>query len=221
MSPEKKIKLVFSHKSYSENKVRIKQIIKKYGMYWDDKKSGWVNEATGDGVYIDRSVMEMILSDSFSRDMPMTLYIDSKDPSFINEMKEKCGAFGGEFSDASDISHKVSHHIEHKAVKKPEVSMKKPGVFRGLNVYDSRGCNTHEFMEKAYIDLKDISGRWERRKSVLLNECSRIGFEKDSIEKFLQREEIAFRKANACWVTGVFPSSSKIKDIDAEIATDE
>src|SRR5512142_3179797 len=92
------IKVAIPHRIYSENKLKIKNIIKKYGMSWDSGKNGWVNAATGDGVYIDRSIMDMILSDSFSGDMQMTMYIDSKNKEFIDEMEAKCKALGGEFT---------------------------------------------------------------------------------------------------------------------------
>ena len=71
------LKIAIPHRIYSENKVKIKNIIKKYGMSWDSGKNGWVNAATGDGVYIDRAIMDMILSDSFSGDMPMTMFVES------------------------------------------------------------------------------------------------------------------------------------------------
>jgi len=67
------------------------------------------------------------------------------------------------------------------------------------------GASTEEFREKAYADLKDISGRWERRKKQLLVEYAKMGMEKGLAETMLHREEIAFRKNNACWVTGEFP----------------
>jgi hypothetical protein len=36
-----------------------------------------------------------------------------------------------------------------------------------------------------------------------------MGLEKGLAEDMLRREEIAFRKNNACWVTGEFPADSK------------
>jgi hypothetical protein len=66
------LKIAIPHRIYSENKVKIKNIIKKFGMSWDSGKNGWINAATGDGVYIDRAIMDMILSDSFSGDMPIS-----------------------------------------------------------------------------------------------------------------------------------------------------
>jgi hypothetical protein len=79
-------------------------------------------------------------------------------------------------------------------------------VFVRLNTRDAEGCTTPEFTAKAAADLKDITRRWERRRAQILLEYRRIGLDKETADRFLQREEIAFRKANACWVTGNFPS---------------
>src|SRR5512146_1545926 len=68
-------------------------------MSWDSGKNGWVNGATGDGVYIDKSVMDMILSDSFSGDMPMTMFVESGNKEFIAEFSEMIKAIGGEITE--------------------------------------------------------------------------------------------------------------------------
>jgi len=91
------ITVIFPHRAYSENKLKIKQIIKKYGMSWNDKKSGWVNDATGDGVFIDKSVMEMIMDDAFSEEQPMTLFVNSANEDFIKEFEARCTMLGGQF----------------------------------------------------------------------------------------------------------------------------
>jgi hypothetical protein len=70
------LKIAIPHRVYSENKIKLKNVIKKFGMSWDSGKNGWINSATGDAVYIDKSVMDMILSDAFSGDMPMTMFVD-------------------------------------------------------------------------------------------------------------------------------------------------
>jgi hypothetical protein len=201
------ITVIFPHKTYSENKIKIKQIIKKYGMSWDDKKSGWINEATGDGVYIDKNVMEMIMDDSFSADQPMTLFVESGNQDFIKEFESKCNALGGQFIHGGATAVRpAAPKPAHKA-KAPEPIKK--DVFARLGLRDATGSNTATFREKALEDLKNISGRWERRKKQLLAEYAKMGMEESLAEAMLQREEIAFRKNNACWVTGEFPADRK------------
>lgn len=214
------IKVAIPHKIYSENKLKIKNIIKKYGMSWDSGKNGWVNAATGDGVYIDRAIMDMILSDSFSGDMPMTMYIKSDNKEFIAEMEAKCKALGGEFT--LDVSPETTAPRPPQAQKQvPRVRLSgKAGkdIFVTLNIRDPEGCNTPEFSAKGLADLQDISRRWERRKAQILKEYSRLGFDRDTLNRLIQREEITFRKNNACWVTGEFPGAEKSP---AESANDE
>ena len=204
------ITIIFPHKTYSDNKIKIKQIIKKYGMSWDDRKSGWVNEATGDGVYIDKSVMEMIMDDSFSEDQPMTLFIESKNEDFIKEFEAKCNALGGQFS--NNVNPIVPVAAPTPVKKAPELPEGKKDVFVKLNLRAPDGSNTAALREKALGDLKDISGRWERRKKQLLAEYAKMGMEKSLADAMLHREEIAFRKNNACWVTGEFPADRKQVD---------
>lgn len=200
------IKVTFHHKTYSENKVKIKNIIKKYGMSWDGSKNAWINPATGDGVYIDRSVMEMILSDSFSSDMPMTLFVDAKNPDFLKEFKEKVESLGGGFDVESGPSEQSVPAPLPQPVKKQK-SSSKSNIYTKKNIRDDTGCNAEELCTKGYADLQDISGRWERRKQQILLEFSRMGFDRETIDDFLHREEINFRKKNACWVTGEFPGA--------------
>jgi hypothetical protein len=201
------ITVIFPHKTYSENKIKIKQIIKKYGMSWDDKKSGWVNEATGDGVYIDKNVMEMIMEDSFSADQPMTLFVESGNQDFIKEFEVKCNALGGQFIHGGATA--VRPAAPKPAKKAPELPKGQKDILVRLDLRDSTGSNTAAFREKAFEDLKNISGRWERRKKQLLVEYMKMGLEKSLAEAMLHREEIAFRKNNACWVTGEFPADRK------------
>ncbi len=184
------ITVVFPHKTYSENKIKIKQVIKKYGMSWDDKKSGWVNEATGDGVYIDKSVMEMIMEDSFSESQPMTLFIKSDNQDFIKEFEAKCEALGGQVIHGGATP--VRPAVPGQTIKKPEPAKK--DIFVRLGLRDASGSNTAELQKKAYEDLKNISGRWERRKKQLLAEYGRTGLEKGLADAMLRREEVAFRK---------------------------
>jgi len=207
------ITVVFPHKTYSDNKIKIKQIIKKYGMSWDDKKSGWVNEATGDGVYIDKSVIEMIMGDAFSADQPMTLFVESSNQDFIGEFEAKCTALGGQFIRGGATA--VRPIVPEQAKKAPgpmakDVTVR--DVLVRLNLRDATGSNTAELRERAYGDLQDISGRWERRKTQLWAEYAKMGLEKSHAEAMLLREEIAFRKNNACWVTGEFPADRKQVD---------
>ncbi len=202
------ITVIFPHKTYSENKIKIKQIIKKYGMSWDDKKSGWVNEATGDGVFIDKSVMEMIMGDSFSENQPMTLFVDSKNEDFIAEFESKCSALGGQFIRGVTPIKPVAMPAP---VKKAHNISGKKDVFTALNIRAPDNSNSETFQEKASADLEDISGRWERRKKQLLIEFEKMGLEKSLADAMLHREEIAFRKNNACWVTGEFPSEKKAR----------
>jgi hypothetical protein len=204
------ITIVFQHKTYSENKIKIKQIIKKYGMSWDDRKSGWVNEATGDGVYIDKSVMEMIMGDSFSEDQPMTLYVDSKNQDFLDEFGAKCSSLGGQLIHGGATP--VSRAVRKPAPEKKAPSPKSKDIFVTLGLRDATGSNTTRLMEKAMADLQDINGRWERRKRQLLAEYEKMGLEKSLADDMLHREEIAFRKNNACWVTGEFPAGGKQVD---------
>ncbi|MGA9140918.1 MAG: hypothetical protein WBZ29_11885 [Methanocella sp.] len=204
------LKIAIPHRLYSENKVKIKNIIKKYGMSWDSGKNGWVNAATGDGVYIDRAIMDMILSDSFSGDMPMTMFVETRNREFIDEISEKIKAIGGTVTEEAAPEGMRSQPSVTPAPIRPPKAITPGGkrdVFTRLKIRDAEGCNTPEFAAKAAEDLKDISRRWERRKTQILKEYERIGLDKADIERFLQREEIAFRKANACWVTGEFPSA--------------
>jgi hypothetical protein len=203
------ITVIFPHKTYSENKIKIKQIIKKYGMSWDDKRSGWVNEATGDGVYIDKSVIEMIMEDSFSADQPMTLFVESGDQDFIREFETKCNALGGQVIHGAATAVRPAAPGPTPAKKGPELPEGQKDILVRLGIRDVTGSNTAGFKEKAMADLKNISGRWERRKKQLLAEYSKMGLEKGIAEDMLRREEIAFRKNNACWVTGEFPADSK------------
>jgi hypothetical protein len=196
------ITVIFPHKTYSENKLKIKQIIKKYGMSWDDKKSGWVNEATGDGVYIDKSVMEMIMGDSFSEDQPMTLFVESANEDFIHEFEAKCAALGGQFIHGGATAVRPPTTVK-KAPEKPTISK---DIFVRLGIKDDSGCNTVTLKDRAYEDLKDLSARWERRKKQLQAEYKKMGLGAEMAEDMLHREEIAFRKNNACWVTGEFPT---------------
>jgi|SRR5271157_377913 len=199
------ITVIFPHRTYSQNKLKIKQVIKKYGMSWDDKKNGWVNEATGDSVFIDRSVMEMIMDDSFSEDQPMTLFIESKNEDFINEFESRCKELGGEFKrDVSPIAH-VGTPAPVKKVTKVRAGEK--DIFIKSGFREAEGNNSATFQEKAYVDMVDISGRWERHKKQLLVEYKKMGMEKELVDLMLHREEIAFRKNNACWVTGEFPTN--------------
>jgi hypothetical protein len=201
------ITVIFPHKTYSENKIKIKQIIKKYGMSWDDKKSGWINEATGDSVYIDKSVMEMIMEDSFSADQPMTLFVESGNHDFIKEFESKCNVLGGQFIHGGATAVRPAAPKPADKAKAPEPIKK--DVFARLGFRDATGSNTATFREKALEDLKNISGRWERRKKQLLAEYAKMGMEKSLADAMLHREEIAFRKNNACWVTGEFPADRK------------
>lgn len=209
------IKVSIPHKIYSVNKVKIKNIIKKYGMSWDSSKNGWVNAASGDGVYIDRAIMDMILSDSFSGDMPMAMFVDSKNKEFISELETKVREIGGELSEQPGTAEKAYEEAKPFAVieKKPKLKGKET-VFTRLNIRDSEGNTTEEFSLQANADLKAISKRWERRKKQIMYEYRRLGMDESAIEGFLHREEIAFRKNNACWVTGEFPSAEHVDSTD-------
>ncbi|HTY89789.1 MAG TPA: hypothetical protein VMC84_01295 [Methanocella sp.] len=200
------ITVIFPHKTYSENKLKIKQIIKKYGMSWDDKKSGWVNEATGDGVFIDRSVMEMIMDDSFSENQPMTLFINSNNEDFRKEFEAKCAALGGQVISGGATPVRPALPQVKKTPQKPVHSK---DIFVQAGLRDASGCSTSALQEKAVRDLKDISARWERRKRQLQVEYKKMGLGDKMADDLLQREEIAFRKSNSCWVTGDFPTESK------------
>ncbi|CAJ38082.1 hypothetical protein [Methanocella arvoryzae] len=209
------IKVAIPHKIYSENKIKIKNIIKKYGMSWDSGKNGWVSAATGDGVYIDRAIMDMILSDSFSGDMPMTMFIESDNADFLAEMEAKCKAIGGEF--IKDVTPEVAAPQQQKVLPQPAASSvnSKPGIIKGsdvfvrLNLRDADGCNTPEFCARGLEDLQNISRRWERRKAQLIRDYGSLGFDAETLARMLHREEINFRKNNACWVTGEFPGQEK------------
>jgi len=203
------ITVVFPHKTYSENKLKIKQIIKKYGMSWDDKKSGWVNEATGDGVFIDKSVMEMIMDESFSADQPMTLFVESINSDFITEFEMKCNALGGQFIHGGATAVKPPSAVAKPAVKAPAKPVETKDVLVKLGLRDTTGSNTAELQKNAFGDLEDISGRWERRKKQLLVEYQKMGMEESLVLAMLHREEITFRKNNACWVTGEFPAKAE------------
>jgi len=63
--------------------------------------------------------------------------------------------------------------------------------------------------DKAYADLTNISARWERRKRQLHAEYKKMGLGAEMARELLHREEIAFRKNNACWVTGEFPDDRR------------
>lgn len=204
------LKIAIPHRIYSENKIKIKNIIKKYGMSWDSGKNGWINPATGDGVFIDRAIMDMILSDSFSGDMPMTMFVDSSNPGFIGEISEKIRSIGGTITEETAPKDLRTQPAVTPAPTKPPRPAKpgKPDVFVRLGMRDREGCTSPEFAGKAEDDLKDISRRWDRRKEQILREYRRIGMDKDTTDRFLRREEIAFRKSNACWVTGEFPSEA-------------
>ena len=204
------LKITIPHRVYSENKVKIKNVIKKYGMSWDSGKNGWVNGATGDGVYIDRAVMDMILSDTFSGDMPMTMFVDSSNPGFIDEISQKIGAIGGTITEESPSETATPDTPDTRPASVPEQA-REPGadtrtrtVHVRLGTRDPEGCTTPGFAARAEADLRDISRRWERRRGQIRRDCERAGMDRASIDRFLQREEIAFRKANACWVTGEF-----------------
>lgn len=202
------LKITLPHHVYSENKIRIKNIIKKFGMSWDSAKNGWINSATGDGVYISKSVMDMILSDTFTSDMPMTLFVESGDEEFLSEFSEKIKAIGG------TITREVSPEaVEARPAAMPEHARKvkigakaKRSIYVRLNTRDAEGNTTPGFAARAAEDLKDISRRWERRRTQILREYGRTGMDRAAMDRFLHREEIAFRKANACWITGEFPS---------------
>jgi hypothetical protein len=202
------LKIAIPHHVYSENKIKLKNIIKKFGMSWESGKNGWINAATGDGVYIDKSVMDMILSDSFSGDMSMTMFVNSGNKEFIAEFLEKIKAIGGSITE--DV---VPEAVEARPAVMPEHTRKSKRratgtrcIFVRLNTRDAEGCTTSEFAAKAAEDLNDISRRWERKRAQILREFRNASPDKAAMERFLQREEIAFRKANACWVTGNFPS---------------
>lgn len=203
------LKIAIPHRVYSENKVKIKNVIKKFGMAWDSGKNGWIS-ATGDGVYIDKSVMDMILSDSFSGDMPMTMFVDSANKEFITEFSEKIKAIGGEITaDVAPEAVRAGPAAPPALApdrKAPKARKGKPDIYARLNTRDAGGCTTQEFAGKAAADLEDISGRWARRRTQVMKECARAGLDEAAVERFLHREEIAFRKANACWLTGEFPS---------------
>jgi hypothetical protein len=203
------IKIAIPHRVHSENKVKLKNVIKKFGMSWESGKNGWINGATGDGVYIDRSVMDMILSDSFSGDMPMMVFVESGNKEFIEEFSEKIKAIGGSITEeASPEAGPPGPAVIPERVRQTKKESAGEGnVFVRLNMRDAEGCTTQEFTAKAAADLKDISRRWERRREQILLEYQCIGLDKDTADRFLQREEIAFRKANACWVTRDFPSA--------------
>lgn len=196
------ITVIFPRKAYSENKIKLNQTIKKHNMSWDSEKDGWVNSATGDGVFVDKNVMEMIIGGVFS-DQPMTMYVESKNADFIRDFESHCSALGGQFikEDTSamvGITPKQTNNLN-------QASLAFNDVFVKLNYRNASGSNTMALQEKAYADLQDISGRWERRKKQLLVEYEKMGLEKRLIDTMLHREEIAFRKNNACWVTGEFP----------------
>ena len=201
------LKIAIPHRVYSENKIKLKNVIKKFGMSWDSGKNGWINGATGDGVYIDKSVMDMILSDSFSGDMPMTMFVESANEEFVAEFSEKIKAIGGTIIEgAAPGGGESPAAVTPVQARKSKKGHGKRDIFSQLDTRDDEGCTTPEFAAKAAADLKEISRRWERRRAQILLEYRRIGLDEATTERFLQREEIAFRKANACWVTGDFPS---------------
>jgi hypothetical protein len=153
--------------------------------------------------------MDMILSDSFSGDMPMTMFVESANKEFKEEISEKIRSVGGTVTEeAAPEGMKSAPSVTPAPIRPPRpVVPGKQDVFARLHIRDTEGCTTPEFAEKAAADLKDINRRWERRKAQILQEYGRIGLDKSDIGRFLQREEIAFRKANACWITGEFPSA--------------
>ena len=205
------IKVAIPHSVYSANKVGIKNIIKKYGMSWDGSRNGWINVATGDAVYIDRAVMDMILSDSFAGDMPMTMYVDSHNQDFLAELEGKVRSIGGEIGAADTAPGGMPAVPAVPAEPAPAArhgrrSGPRSGASVRLGNRDEEGCTAPELADRAAADLEDISRRWERRKRQIMREYRQIGLDQATIDKFLQREEIAFRKGNACWVTGEFPA---------------
>ncbi|HMK48274.1 MAG TPA: hypothetical protein VK436_16745 [Methanocella sp.] len=212
------IKVAIQHRVYSQNKVKIKNVIKKYGMSWDSGRNGWVNSATGDGVYIDKSIMDMILSDSFSSDKPMTMFIDSGNREFLAEMEAMCKALGGELTYDVIQEKPGPGSVSPQAipVRKSAVVGRPDDIFVRLKIRDHDGCNTKEFSGRAMMDLRGVDGRWDRRKSQVLEEYKRLGLDRETVEKFIRREEIAFRKHNACWVTGDFSDSEKAMSGDPD-----
>lgn len=150
------ITVVFPRKKYSENKIQLNRIIKKYNMFWVDDKDGWVNEATGDGVFIDKNVMEMIIDDVFS-DQPMTMYVKCRNEEFIKEFESNCIIFGGQFIKDSTSESFINNSMPVK--NNSQIPHKSKNVFVRLKYRDVSGCNTQAFQEKAYVDLQDISGR--------------------------------------------------------------
>jgi hypothetical protein len=140
----------------------------------------------------------------------MTMFVESGNKEFIDEITQKVTAIGGTVTEeAAPEGMRSRPSVTPAPVRppKPAVPGGKRNVFTRLNIRDAEGCTMPEFAEKAAADLKDISRRWERRKEQILRDYARIGLDRSDIERFLQREEIAFRKANACWVTGDFPSA--------------
>jgi len=150
----------------------------------------------------------MIMDDSFSHDLPMTLYINSSNEDFVKEFEAKTTSLGGQFitGGASPVRPQASAPVK-KAPEKPPARSKDVFVRSGLR--EASGCNTAALQDKAMGDLKDISARWERRKKQLQAEYKKMGLGAEMADDMLHREEIAFRKNNACWVTGDFPAGGK------------
>jgi hypothetical protein len=118
------LKIAIPHRVYSENKVKLKNVIKKFGMSWESGRNGWINGATGDGVFIDKSVMDMILSDSFSGDMPMTMFVESDNKEFIAEFSEKIKAIGGTVTE--DVSPEAGEPRQAACPNRSVRAKKKP-----------------------------------------------------------------------------------------------
>jgi len=135
------LKIAIPHRIYSANKVKIKNVIKKYGMSWESGKNGWINAATGDGVYIDRAIMDMILSDSFSGDMPMTMFVESSNKEFISEISEKIRDIGGTVTEeAAPEGMKSVPSVTPAPVRPPKpVAPGKQDVFTRLHIRDAEG----------------------------------------------------------------------------------
>jgi hypothetical protein len=181
----------------------LNQVIKKHNMSWDSDKDGWVNAATGDGVFVDKEVMEMILEDT-SPDQPMMMYIKSENQVFIKEFEAHCTTLGSQFiREEVQMIVESTPRQENSLIKESKATK---DVFVRLNYRDASGANTQFLQDEVYADLRDISGRWERRKKQLLIEYTNMGLSKDVIVAQMHREEIAFRKNNASWVTGEFPN---------------
>jgi hypothetical protein len=132
----------------------------------------------------------------------MTLFVDSTNEEFIHEFEGKCTALGGQFIRGGATAVRPPSTPVKKEPKKP---VKSKDIFVRAGLRDASGCNTAALQDKAYADLGNISGRWERRKRQLQADYKKMGLGAGMTEELLRREEIAFRKNNACWLTGEFP----------------